>query len=126
MCSGLFVLTPRSATRRRAQNQNSKMTIIENGHERPMTKDDLPKLQAALVEGASESQPTAARCAVARGSLAHPHNPNHPVGTCAKCGAEMTYNVPRIGPAGGYIHKATASFDCGEPENNLNITTCNP
>jgi hypothetical protein len=33
-----------------------------------MTKDDLPKLQAALVEGAPEQRSTEARCAVSTGS----------------------------------------------------------
>lgn len=35
------------------------------------------------------------------------------IGTCGHCGAEMRYNVPRLGPNGGYVHKATGRFDCG-------------
>ena len=45
-------------------------------------------------------------------SQTYPHNPSHAIGTCAKCGGEMTYNVPRIGPAGGFIHKASQNVDC--------------
>ncbi len=44
-----------------------------------------------------------------------PHNPAHPIGTCAKCGEEMVYNVPRLGPDGGFIHKSSASFECIAP-----------
>lgn len=29
-------------------------------------------------------------------------------------GAEMAYNVPRLGPGGGYAHKATGSIECGD------------
>ena len=32
--------------------------------------------------------------------------------TCGKCGAEMTYNVPRLGPNGGFVHKATGRLEC--------------
>jgi hypothetical protein len=31
---------------------------------------------------------------------------------CAKCGEAMRYNVPRMGPAGGFIHAATGKFEC--------------
>ncbi len=41
-----------------------------------------------------------------------PYNPAHEVGTCAKCGREMRYNVPRLGPDGGYVHKDTGKLDC--------------
>ncbi len=40
-------------------------------------------------------------------------NPNHSIGTCARCGDEMIYNVPRMGPAGGFIHKSTHDLMCG-------------
>lgn len=43
-----------------------------------------------------------------------PYNPEHAIGTCAKCGREMTYNVPRLGKDGGYIHKETGQFLCGK------------
>jgi len=67
-----------------------------------------------------------ARCAVAGGSAAlFPYNPEHAVGTCAKCGREMIYNVPRLGPGGGFIHKTTMSFDCEGPQNN-EITNSDP
>lgn len=42
----------------------------------------------------------------------YPHNPNHAIGTCANCGEEMVFNVPRLGPGGGYIHKSTGNFQC--------------
>lgn len=42
----------------------------------------------------------------------HPHNPAHECGTCANCGEEMRWNVPRMGPAGGFIHKATGKYEC--------------
>ena len=34
--------------------------------------------------------------------------------TCAKCGKPMRYNVPRLGPAGGFVHANTSSLMCGE------------
>jgi hypothetical protein len=43
----------------------------------------------------------------------HKHDPVHPIGTCADCGGEMVYNVPRMGPDGGYVHKNTGRYDCG-------------
>jgi hypothetical protein len=39
-------------------------------------------------------------------------DPKHPAGTCAGCGEEMIWNVPRLGPDGGYIHKSTGLFLC--------------
>jgi len=48
-----------------------------------------------------------------------PYNPAHPIGTCAKCGEEMTYNVPRIGPDGGYVHKETGYFTCGNRQDGM-------
>lgn len=42
------------------------------------------------------------------------HNPAHEIGTCGRCGEEMAYNVPRLGPNGGYIHKATGSLSCAD------------
>lgn len=36
------------------------------------------------------------------------------IGTCGLCGAELAYNVPRLGPGGGYVHKSTGKLDCGE------------
>lgn len=41
------------------------------------------------------------------------YNPAHAIGTCGTCGAEMAYNVPRLGSNGGYIHKTTGRFECG-------------
>jgi hypothetical protein len=43
----------------------------------------------------------------------YPWNPKHPIGTCADCGKEMVYNVPRMGPDGGFVHKDTGSLTCG-------------
>ncbi len=40
-----------------------------------------------------------------------PYNPAHKIGTCGNCGGEMTYNVPRMGPDGGFIH-ANGSLLC--------------
>lgn len=46
------------------------------------------------------------------------HNPAHLIGTCADCGEEMIHNVPRMGPDGGFVHKATGYVLCGpRPEN---------
>ena len=39
-------------------------------------------------------------------------NPAHPIGTCGRCGAEMRYNVPRLGPDGGFVHAANGGLDC--------------
>jgi len=33
---------------------------------------------------------------------------------CGACGKEMKFNVPRIGPAGGYVHAETGKLSCGE------------
>lgn len=48
-----------------------------------------------------------------------PYNPEHAVGTCSKCGKEMVYNVPRMGPDGGFVHKEAGLLQCGckIPEN---------
>lgn len=46
------------------------------------------------------------------GGSAFGWNPAHPVGTCAQCGREMRYNVPRLGPGGGYVHADTGRLDC--------------
>lgn len=48
------------------------------------------------------------------------HNPAHAIGTCATCGEEVVYNVPRLGPSGGYVHKATGQLQC----NNLKGQQC--
>ena len=32
--------------------------------------------------------------------------------TCARCGEEMRYNVPRMGAAGGFIHASGSGFLC--------------
>jgi hypothetical protein len=45
-------------------------------------------------------------------------NPSHPIGTCALCGEELVYNVPRLGPKGGYVHKNTRSLTCSKIDNN--------
>lgn len=39
-------------------------------------------------------------------------NPAHAVGTCADCGEEMVYNVPRLGRNGGFVHKNTHALLC--------------
>lgn len=41
----------------------------------------------------------------------YPYNPAHKIGTCGKCGGEMAYNVPRLGPDGGFI-RADGRFLC--------------
>ena len=56
---------------------------------------------------------------VARGSANYGHNPTHAIGTCGNCGAEMVYNVPRLGPSGGFVHKATGSLVCENSANQL-------
>ena len=40
------------------------------------------------------------------------YNPDHPIGTCGKCGGEMIHNVPRMGNAGSFIHKQNNSIQC--------------
>ena len=45
-------------------------------------------------------------------SLPFSYNPEHACGTCAKCGGEMIYNIPRLGKDGGFIHKETGRFIC--------------
>jgi hypothetical protein len=35
---------------------------------------------------------------------------------CAKCGEFLRYNVPRLGPMGGYVHNRTGSILCGCPK----------
>jgi hypothetical protein len=47
-----------------------------------------------------------------------PHNPAHLIGTCAGCGMEMVYNVPRLGSVAGFVHKASGRFDCAIPTAN--------
>lgn len=42
-------------------------------------------------------------------------NPAHPIGTCGRCGGEMVHNVPRLGPDGGFVHKATGTILCKKP-----------
>ncbi len=32
---------------------------------------------------------------------------------CADCGETMRFNVPRLGPDGGYVHDKTHSLTCG-------------
>lgn len=36
------------------------------------------------------------------------------VATCGKCGKAMRYNVPRLGPAGGFVHADTGSPMCAK------------
>ena len=35
--------------------------------------------------------------------------------TCTKCGGRMVFNVPRMGPDGGFVHASTGSFECNAP-----------
>jgi hypothetical protein len=42
------------------------------------------------------------------------YNPSHPIGTCGDCGEEVTYNVPRLGPDGGFVHMKTGKLLCEE------------
>ena len=56
----------------------------------------------------------------------YPYNPDHAVGTCAYCGKEMIHNVPRMGDAGGFVHKHNCSFSCtdeGHPYQITQVTT---
>jgi len=48
--------------------------------------------------------------------------------TCVKCGAAMRYNVPRLGPDGGYVHAASGSLDCHATavSNNYVVTSTHP
>ena len=36
--------------------------------------------------------------------------------TCGLCEDEMTHNVPRLGQAGGFVHKDTGKFECEPPK----------
>lgn len=41
-------------------------------------------------------------------------NPDKSTGMwCADCGRSMRHNVPRLGPAGGFVHADTSSVNCG-------------
>lgn len=51
------------------------------------------------------------------------HNPEHAFGTCCNCGKEMVANVPRMGLAGGFVHKETGSFAC-KMENVMRTRQC--
>lgn len=44
----------------------------------------------------------------------------HAIGTCGQCGNEMVYNIPRMGAAGGFVHKTTGKLMC---EPNARIST---
>ena len=33
-------------------------------------------------------------------------------GICQDCGQAMVYNVPRLGPTGGFVHERTRNFGC--------------
>lgn len=46
--------------------------------------------------------------------MIYPYDATHEVATCGLCGQEMGYNVPRLGPDGGFIHKHNSSFSCYE------------
>jgi hypothetical protein len=41
-------------------------------------------------------------------------NKNEAVGTCGHCGQPMDFNVPRLGHAGGYVHRVNREFSCPE------------
>ena len=45
------------------------------------------------------------------------------VGTCVNCGGEMVFNVPRLGPNGGYVHRKTGRFEC---ESNKSLSAHEP
>lgn len=53
-------------------------------------------------------------------------NPDKSTGNwCLDCGHAMRYNVPRLGPNGGFIHADTNQLQCGprkEPEQNIAYT----
>jgi hypothetical protein len=36
--------------------------------------------------------------------------------SCGLCGEEMSHNVPRLGEAGGFIHRETRKFECNTPK----------
>ncbi len=46
----------------------------------------------------------------------YPYNPEHKIGTCSRCGEEMIYNIPRMGPNGGFVHKGTVKLMCDDSE----------
>jgi len=43
---------------------------------------------------------------------------------CDTCGKRMRYNVPRLGPSGGYVHADTGSLSCAIP--NIKDQPTNP
>jgi hypothetical protein len=51
-----------------------------------------------------------------QGEARFKYNPAHPCGTCGDCGEEMVWNVPRLGPTGGFVHKATGRYECNPPK----------
>ena len=45
-------------------------------------------------------------------------NPDKSTGMwCGYCGEAMLYNVPRLGPDGGYVHLKTRKLSCNNAEN---------
>ena len=50
------------------------------------------------------------------------YNPKHAIGTCGLCGKEIVYNVVRLGPDGGFIHKDTGTFACIKISHNCIIS----
>jgi len=55
------------------------------------------------------------RAEITAASSAQSHEPIRPV-LCAQCGGEMVFNVPRLGPSGGYVHATTGSPLCACPQ----------
>jgi len=79
-----------------------------------LTETEAEEIEAAFKKAIEKTQaPIDSQIALGPGSFGW--NPAHPIGTCTKCGAEMIYNVPRLGPDGGFVHVATGSPLC-DPE----------
>ena len=79
---------------------------------------NLSQLVRAQLHKPGSSEPVT-RTAAATGSAAYGYNSKHAVGTCADCGADMAFNVPRLGWRGGCIHKETGSLECAKPNNEI-------
>lgn len=91
---------------------------------------DIKEAVAMLNGGDQEEQKAGALFIVASAIQCAPTpakdfgwNPAHAVGTCSRCGEEMTWNVPRLGPDGGFIHKETGKLQCADQPDEGQIAT---
>lgn len=83
-------------------------------HELEEKNKKLQKEVEALKNACSQCpDPKLAQDFMREKTMHHLHNPQHPMGTCATCGGEMIYNVPRLKENGGFVHKSNGWGQCG-------------